>query len=184
MRRLFANRLAFATAVIVILMSALFAYTRVQAQALSAQQCRALPDPQARLSCYDAWVDGQAASAAKLVVAGTAVAAAAPVAVATAAPTTVPTAATAATANFGLEQQARKAEAQEIASEITGLFEGWGPKHVIRLANGQIWQIVDGSSAVLYLKNPKVKVRRGMLGSYVLEFEASNETAKVRRLER
>jgi hypothetical protein len=29
MRRLFANRLAFATAVIVILMSALFAYTRV-----------------------------------------------------------------------------------------------------------------------------------------------------------
>jgi hypothetical protein len=93
-------------------------------------------------------------------------------------------ASTAAAAGFGLEQQARKTEAQEVESEIIGLFEGWGPKHVIRLANGQLWQIVDGSSAVLYLKNPKVKVRRGMLGTFVLEFEASNETARVRRLER
>jgi hypothetical protein len=171
MRRLFANRLAFATAVIVILMSALFAYTRVQAQPLGAQQCRALPDPQTRLSCYDGWVDGQAAVAVKPVVA--------PVPAVVSAAPAVPAAAA-----FGLEQQARQTEAQSVDSEIPGLFEGWGPKQVIKLANGQLWQITDDSSAVLYLKNPKVKVRRGMFGSFVLEFEASNVSAKVRRLER
>lgn len=166
MRRLFANRLAFATTVIVILMSALFAYTRVQAQPLAAQQCRALTDPQARLTCYDGWVDGQAAVAVKPVVA--------PVpSVAPAAPATA----------FGLEQ-ARQNEAQFVDSEIPGLFEGWGPKQVIKLANGQLWQISDSSSAVLYLTNPKVRVRRGAFGSFVLEFEASNVSAKVRRLER
>ncbi|MDC8771042.1 hypothetical protein [Roseateles albus] len=141
-----------------------------------------MPDAQARLLCYDTWVDGQAAALktpGQVAPALAAAAAAAPALV----PATVSTAAPAA-ASFGLEQQARKAEAQEVESEISGLFEGWGPKHVIRFANGQLWQIVDGSSAVLYLKNPKVKVRRGMLGTYVLEFEASNETAKVRRLER
>lgn len=164
MRRLFANRLALATAVIVILLSALFAYTRVQAQPLAAQQCRALPDPQARLSCYDGWVDGQAVAAVR--------------------PVAAPVLAAAPAAAFGLEQQARQGEAQSIASEIPGLFEGWGPRQVIKLANGQLWQIADGSSAVLYLKNPKVSVRRGVMGSFVLEFEASNETAKVKRLER
>ncbi|WP_310386821.1 hypothetical protein [Roseateles sp.] len=163
MRRIFANRLAFATAVIVILMSALFAAARAQAQALPAQQCRAMPDPQARLLCYDAWVDAQAGLASSKSAAGPA----APAAV-----------------SFGLEQQARKAEAQEIESEISGLFEGWGPKQVIKLNNGQLWQITDDSSAVLYLKNPKVKVRRSVLGYFVLEFEASTHTAKVRRLER
>ncbi len=168
MRRLFANRLAFATAVIVILMSALFAYTRVQAQPLAAQQCRALADPQARLSCYDGWVDRQAAAVKPV---------AAPVPAAAAV-----TAAPAAT--FGLEQQARQTEVQFVDSEIPGLFEGWGPKQVIKLANGQLWQISDGSSAVLYLTNPKVRVRRGMFGSFVLEFEASNVSAKVSRLER
>ncbi|MCV2359091.1 hypothetical protein LNV08_08890 [Paucibacter sp. TC2R-5] len=154
------------------------------AQPASPQQCRALPDAQARLLCYDTWVDGQAAA---LKTPGQVDPALAAAAAAAAAPALVPAAvstAQPAAASFGLEQQARKAEAQEVESEISGLFEGWGPKHVIRLANGQLWQIVDGSSAVLYLKNPKVKVRRGMLGTYVLEFEASNETAKVRRLER
>ena len=168
MSRITAKHRTFAAAVVLILMSA--ANTRVLAQPLGAQQCRALPDPQARLLCYDAWVDGQAATVSASKSAAVPALAAATVA--------------APSAGFGLEQQTGKSEAQEIVSEIAGLFEGWGPKQVIKLANGQLWQIVDGSSAVLYLQNPKVKVRRGMLGSFVLEFEASNASARVRRLER
>jgi hypothetical protein len=83
--------------------------------------------------------------------------------------------------NFGLEVQALKNEPEAIASQIDGLFEGWGPNRAINLANGQVWQINDGSSAVLYLKSPKVKIRRGILGTFVLELDGTNETAKVRR---
>jgi hypothetical protein len=137
------------------------------AQPVALEQCRVLADGQARLLCYDGWVDAQVVARKVPSQVAPAVAAAAPAA-----------------ASFGLEQQARKAEAQEIDSEISGLFEGWGPKQVIKLNNGQLWQITDDSSAVLYLKNPKVKVRRSVLGYFVLEFEASTQTAKVRRLER
>ena len=158
-----------------IVTSLLLPFMPALAQPASAQQCRTLPDAQARLLCYDAWVDAQTA-------AGAAPVGAAPAAVAATAMATTPAAPT--SANFGLEQQARKGEIQEVESEISGLFEGWGPKQVIRLANGQVWQISDASSAVLYLKNPKVKIRRGMMGTFVLEFEASNQTARVRRLER
>ena len=178
MRRLPANRLAFATAVFVIQMSGLLVHARAQAQPLPAQQCRALPDPQARLTCYDTWVDGQAATAIQPGKPGK------PTEAAVAVTPSAPPAPAAVAGTFGLEQKARQAEAQSIASEIPGLFEGWGPRQVIKLANGQLWQISVGSSAVLYLKNPKVKVRRSMLGYFVLEFEASTETAKVKRLER
>lgn len=142
------------------------------AQPATLQQCRVLVGAQARLACYDAWVDAQAELSAPVAAAGVG---AGSVAAATA---------TAAAASFGLDKQARKAQVQEVESEIAGLFEGWGPAQVIKFANGQSWQISDGSSAVLYLKNPKVKVRRGVMGTYVLEFESSNQTAKVRRLER
>ncbi len=157
-----------------------FSSLAAHAQPAALEQCRALADAQARLLCYDSWVDAQLTARKTPGQAAPAVAAA--VAATSAAP--APTAVAPAAASFGLEQQARKAEVQEIESEISGLFEGWGPKQVIKLSNGQLWQITDDSSAVLYLKNPKVKVRRSVLGYFVLEFEASTQTAKVRRLER
>jgi cell shape-determining protein MreC len=78
--------------------------------------------------------------------------------------------------------QALKNEPEALASQIDGLFDGWGPNRAITLTNGQVWQINDGSSAVLYLKSPQVKIRRGILGTFVLELDGTNETAKVRRL--
>jgi len=74
-------------------------------------------------------------------------------------------------------------QAQSIESEIEGLLEGWGPNTLFRLKNGQVWRINDGSSATLYLKSPKVTVRRAALGSFLMEFEGSKETARVRRLQ-
>ncbi len=63
------------------------------------------------------------------------------------------------------------------------MFEGWGARTRIRLANGQVWQVVDGSSAALALNEPRVTVRRALMGDFVLEVEGSNRTAKVKRLE-
>ncbi len=74
-------------------------------------------------------------------------------------------------------------QTQSIDSEIEGLVEGWGPSTQFRLKNGQVWRVSDNSSATLYLKSPKVTVRRGALGSFLLEFEGSKETARVRRVQ-
>ena len=63
------------------------------------------------------------------------------------------------------------------------MFEGWGPTSRIRLTNGQVWQVTDGSSAPLSLQSPRVTVKRALLGGYVMEFEGSNRTARVRRVE-
>jgi hypothetical protein len=78
--------------------------------------------------------------------------------------------------------QLRKSEPDAIESQLTGLVEGWGPRSLFKLANGQVWQVIDGSSAVLYLKDPKVKIRRGAMGTFVLEIDGTNETARVNRL--
>src|SRR5690242_2409727 len=87
--------------------------------------CRALGDSQARLACYDRIPVGAQPAA------------------------TLAAAAATAEQRFGLEQVQRKeAEPQSIESTIEGNFGGWEPGAQIRLANGQVWRVVDGSSAV------------------------------------
>lgn len=83
---------------------------------------------------------------------------------------------------FGLEGQPRRDDIEAIDSQIDGLFEGWNPGSVIRLANGQSWQVIDKAAAVVYLQSPKVKIRRAAMGTFMLELEGSRETARVRRL--
>jgi len=131
------------------------------AQQSELQRCRGIADKDARLACYDG-------------IALATPAAAAPKAAVAAEPKAD---------SFGLERRQLKTEAEAVESRIDGPFDGWGPKSVIRLANGQAWMVIDGSSAVLRLKSPKVLVRRAAMGSFMMEFEGSNETARVRRLE-
>ena len=126
------------------------------------RQCRALTDAAARLACYDALP-----LAALPPTAATAPAAAVPV---------VPAA-----ADFGLPKPDEKV--QEITSTIPGLFDGWGPRSLIRLANGQVWQVTDDSRGVYALRDPKVRVKRASLGSFVLDIEGANLLPRVRRVE-
>ena len=121
-------------------------------------RCHELPDKDARLTCYDGLA--AAAKEARRI-------AATPAAKSQA---------------FGAENTPRKDDIDAIESSIAGQFQGWGPRSVIRLTNGQSWQISDGGSAVLFLKDPKVKIRRASMGTYMLEIAGSNETARVRRL--
>lgn len=121
-------------------------------------QCRALADTGARLACYDKIPVG--------------------VRPAPAAPAASPA------QNFGMEAaKAREAEPKSVESTIEGDFDGWGPGAQIRLANGQVWRVTDGSSAVLSpMRNPKVRVTRNMLGTMFLEIEGTNNSPKVRRV--
>ncbi|QOY92678.1 hypothetical protein IM543_13770 [Massilia sp. UMI-21] len=133
-------------------------------------KCRALADKGARLACYDAIPLG----------------AQPPRATATAAPAAV--AAVAARGNedsFGIEaKKRREAEPQSISSTIPGEFEGWGPGARIRLANGQVWRIIDGSEAVLpRMRDVPVTIERNMFGTLFLKVAGTNNSAKVRRVQ-
>lgn len=122
--------------------------------------CRSIPEASERLACYDGLIiaiDGgkQAAQAqSPLQNSG----------------------------QFGAEPPPNKAEPQAIESQIPGRFEGWQPNSRIQLGNGQVWQVSDGSSADYALQDPKVIVRRGMLGAYYLEIEGANRAPRVKRV--
>lgn len=126
-------------------------------------QCRTLADSGARLACYDAIQVGARPQ----------------VAAAAAAP------ARSKEENFGIEaKKQRESEPQSISSTIAGDFQGWGPSSQIRLANGQVWRIVDGSEAVLApMRNPKVRIERNVFGTLFLKVEGTNNSAKVRRVQ-
>jgi hypothetical protein len=85
---------------------------------------------------------------------------------------------------FGLEEKlAPKSGVDAIESQIPGRFEGWQPNMSIRLANGQVWQVTDGSSRIYDLVNPKVEIRRGVLGAFYLNIAGDNRTVRVRRIQ-
>jgi hypothetical protein len=122
--------------------------------------CRNLADGAARLACYDAIPAG-----------------APRVATAAAAPAAAPA------QSFGLEQTRPEEPAKSMSSTIVGRFSGWGPASMFTLANGQVWKVVDGSSADLApASNPPVKIVRNMFGTMFLEIEGTNASPKVRRV--
>lgn len=129
-------------------------------------KCRAVTDVAARVACYDAIPVGAAGPAA------------------TGTPTAAASAATA-EENFGLEAvKQREAEPKSVQSTIVGRFEGWGPGTRIRLANGQVWRVVDGSDAVLAPRDDvKVSIERNLFGTIFMRVDGTNASAKVRRVE-
>ena len=142
------------------------------------KRCRAIGDAAARLVCYDALPLATAPAGRGPVPAGRPVLPAAPVSPAAAAPAREPL-----VASFGMEGRAPAAELAAIESHIPGAFEGWSQNTLVRLANGQVWQVVDEGGRRMRLQDPKVRVRRGAMGAFYLEFEAHNYAPRVRRVQ-
>jgi hypothetical protein len=140
-------------------------------------RCRNITDGAARLACYDAVQASPVAPAAPARTAAPAGASPAPVAATTATP--------AATAGqrVGLPVTVPDAEVTRIESRLIGRLEGWGPYTRFRLENGQVWQVNDDSSRMLDLDKPKVAIRRGALGVFYIEFEGTNYSPRVKRLQ-
>jgi hypothetical protein len=124
-------------------------------------KCRAMSDIATRVACYDAIPVGVSAP------------------MAAAAPARTPE------QNFGMEAVKQREEAPaSIQSTVAGDFSGWGPGSQIRLANGQVWRIVDGSEAVLAPgRDTKVTIERNLFGTLFLRVDGSNSSAKVRRVQ-
>jgi len=125
--------------------------------------CRSLADAAQRLACYDAMPVGAASVTAA----------------------SAPTTARAPEQQFGIKQQVKEAEPEQIESSIAGDFDGWSGNTTIKLANGQVWRITDGSQAVLPpMRNPKVRIKRGLFGgAFFFQVDGQNSTARVRRVQ-
>lgn len=127
------------------------------------QRCRDVRDSAARLTCYDAIPlrGGPGASG--------------------------PSAETAATqvARFGLESRPTPiapAPVASIESSIDGAFDGWLPRGQLKLTNGQVWEVTDGSQAAYALTSPRVKITLGVSSSFFMAIEGVAQTPRVRRI--
>ena len=131
--------------------------------------CRGISDGAARLACYDA-LPLPAPSAE-------------PGAPARAPGSALKALSAGLVERFGLEHKAAVPEANRIESHIPGRFLGWKAKSLITLANGQVWQVVDDSWLAGEWDNPKVVVRRGILGGFFLDIDNENRSPRVRRVQ-
>lgn len=154
----------------------LFVSGAAMADDAAMQRCRQLSDGPARLSCYDAIPLGAPASAAAGGAAGS-VAVAAPAAGTPYVPSKADL-----ERGFGNEHNSPAAKLEFIETSIVGEFDGWVPKQRIRLANGQVWMIVDDSQANLDLVNPKVRLEKGMLGAIYMDIEGASSAPRVKRI--
>jgi hypothetical protein len=141
-----------------LLMSLMAAAVPAFADDAAVLRCRQLAEAPARLACYDAIAIGAAAPKPE-------------------APVEKPTSA----AEFGRPPPAASVAA--VDSSVGPDFEGWRPNARIRLANGQVWLVTDDSTAWLDRGRRKVTVRRGALGAYYLDFDGTNHSPRVRRVD-
>ncbi len=81
-----------------------------------------------------------------------------------------------------LQAPSHAAEAEFVDSRIVGRIEGWTPATRFTLANGQVWEIADGSQAVYGLQDPGVRISRGLFGSFFIRIEGVSQTPRVRRV--
>ena len=143
------------------------------------ERCRRIAEPIARLACYDA-----IGSPAAVPRPGASTSSAGQAKASSGEQPGDAGAGSATEAEFGLEWMAasRKAMPDSLSSFIPGAFEGWVPRERFALANGQVWEITDGSQAAYSLRDPKVRITRGLSGSFFMHIEGVSQTPRVRRL--
>jgi hypothetical protein len=136
-------------------------------------RCNGIADQQARVTCYD-----DAARQAMNEGAAPATSAAAPT------PRLKPEDA------FGLEnvevarrpQRARPEELQEVSQPLVARLDDGRGYWLFRLANGSTWQMVERSVFEPPRAGQTVTIRRGLLGSYMMDF-GKTVTVRVSRLQ-
>ncbi|MBC7941028.1 MAG: hypothetical protein H7Z19_14950 [Chitinophagaceae bacterium] len=157
------------------LITALVLTGAAQADNAAMQRCRQMAEAAQRLACYDRIELTTSPAAAPAAAAAASMAAAQSPSAAPLRP--------AAAERFGLARSTDPTEVDAIESTLARNIDGWRANEVITLTNGQQWQISDDSSGVTPPGTRKVRVRRGMLGAFYLEFEGLNRSPRVRRVQ-
>ena len=73
-------------------------------------------------------------------------------------------------------------EPEEINSRILGVFNGWSGETTFELENGQIWKKSGNGFLSANVNNPKINIKKGALGSFILSVEGFNSSIKVKRI--
>ena len=81
--------------------------------------------------------------------------------------------------SFGKES---RDDANEVNSRIVGEFSGWTGETQFQLENGQIWKHSGNGFLKVSMNNPKVNIKAGMFGGYILSVEGYNSRVKVKRV--
>lgn len=135
-------------------------------------RCLGIADNVARLACYDAAAVAIRDAKPK----------AAPAAAVLAPAAASPSPAAVAVQNFGRSAPAQALD--QLDSQIAGKFVSWTNGSNIRLANGQVWKILErGSDLGTPLIDPKVTIKPGFMGSYFMTVEGLSFQLKVRRVQ-
>ena len=71
-----------------------------------------------------------------------------------------------------------------VESTLVGTLKGWGSKTTFTLANGQVWENRRKNSGrrTKTVVNPKVIIKKNLLGKYVMEVPAARVKIPVRRI--
>ena len=72
---------------------------------------------------------------------------------------------------------------EPITSTIVGEFKGFASGRRYKLANGQTWEQIDGSTlAGVRRTDPAVTIKPGLFNNWFLKIDGYNTQAKVRRI--
>ncbi|MCV2351370.1 hypothetical protein [Paucibacter sp. Y2R2-4] len=140
--------------------------------------CRRLSEDKARLACYDAIAIG-----VKFGPTSARPSLSTEIASPVSAPTPLAAIQSDPAIKFGLPTKDASSDLTTLQSAVGAGFDGWLPNQRIRLDNGQVWQVVDGSTVSIRSGARKVTIRRGMLGAFYLEVDGLNTSPRVRRIE-
>ena len=77
---------------------------------------------------------------------------------------------------------ADKSERVKFNAHIVGHFGGWHGQDEFTLDNGQVWKQADTSKvSCLSSNNPKVTIRRSLMGNWMMAVDGCNDTTSVVR---
>lgn len=74
-------------------------------------------------------------------------------------------------------------KAGPIQAHVQGNFRGFTGHSQFTLDNGQVWEQADGTAfSCLSSDNPKVTIRRSLMGNWMAAVDGCNDTAPLRRM--
>jgi hypothetical protein len=72
---------------------------------------------------------------------------------------------------------------RDFTARVVGEFSGWSKGTVLKLDNGQWWEITESTSFdVPTLSNPGVRIEPALMGSWLLKVEGYNRSVRVTRI--